>query len=65
MEEMHKSFGNLASLFGNDFGIYREALKKITEARDIKVMQNLKIVSDTEAAVVKKIKEARFKMTGI
>ena len=55
MEEIHKSLGNLVSNLGNEFGIYREALKKITEARDVKVKQNLKIVSDTEAAVVKKI----------
>ena len=64
MEEIHKSLGNLVSNLGNEFGIYREALKKITEARDVKVKQNLKIVSDTEAAVIKKIHEARFKMTG-
>ena len=39
-------------------------LKEITEARDLKVKQNFKIVSDTEALVVKTIQEARFKMTG-
>ncbi len=65
MEEMYKSFGNLAYNFGHDFKDLQENLRKsITVARDLKMTQNLKIVSDTEAALVKTILEARSKMTG-
>jgi hypothetical protein len=37
----------------------------MTEAKDIKINENMKIVKDTEMTLVKTIHEARYKMTGI